>query len=186
MKTCSRCKTSKTLDAFYVDRCRKDGRTVHCRACMKINRRKSYLANKESSAIKNAKWRAANPERVAAMNAKFYAKYKETGRSASNHRKWCAANPDLVFASRRKHVLKKYGMTHDDYAALLAKQGGGCASCGGPANRRGFFHVDHCHQTGVVRGLLCHGCNLGLGAFKDDPQLLLAAADYLQRTKERK
>lgn len=75
-----------------------------------------------------------------------------------------------------------YGITADDYANLLASQGGRCAICGAtePGGRGNRLHVDHCHNSKRVRGLLCAGCNTGLGQMKDDPARLRRAADYLE------
>jgi hypothetical protein len=75
-----------------------------------------------------------------------------------------------------------YGLSRERFEALLAEQGGGCAICHtadwpGKDNRP---HVDHDHATGNVRGILCGGCNNGLGNFADDPARLRAAADYLE------
>jgi Recombination endonuclease VII len=73
-----------------------------------------------------------------------------------------------------------YGITPDQYQALLTAQGGGCAICGAaPGKRR--LHVDHDHATGTVRGVLCGGCNMGIGRFGDDTRLLANAAAYLER-----
>jgi hypothetical protein len=69
----------------------------------------------------------------------------------------------------------KYGITDEDYDAMAEAQGYRCAICESDAP----FVVDHCHQTGRVRGLLCHNCNVGLGHFKDNPQILTAALQYL-------
>lgn len=78
----------------------------------------------------------------------------------------------------------KYGITAEAFDALLAIQGGVCAVCRsdewpGKDNRP---HIDHCHATGRIRGILCGRCNTGLGQFGDDPARLRAAADYLERT----
>ena len=83
---------------------------------------------------------------------------------------------------RRVRLLVQYGISEMDYARMLTEQNGGCAICGddGSAGRGGVLHVDHCHQTGRVRGLLCDRCNHGLGNFKDDPALLRRAAYYLE------
>lgn len=75
-----------------------------------------------------------------------------------------------------------YGLSQERYEALLAAQDGRCAICRtddwpGKDHRP---HVDHCHETGRVRGLLCDFCNRGLGLFGDDPARLRAAADYLE------
>jgi len=93
-----------------------------------------------------------------------------------------AEDPEKARNYVRKTLLKQnFGMTLEDWDAMLAKQNGVCAICGGPPNGRGRYHVDHCHTTGTVRGLLCHCCNLGLGNFKDTPELLVAAIDYLTK-----
>lgn len=71
-------------------------------------------------------------------------------------------------------------MTIADYEAMLSLQGGVCAICKqSPGTRR--LHVDHDHKTGVVRALLCHGCNLCLGAVDDDISKLQAAIAYLRK-----
>lgn len=75
----------------------------------------------------------------------------------------------------------KYGLTPEDLASLEAKQNNCCAVCNLPAgkNWRGRLFVDHDHNTGKVRGLLCNDCNVGIGRFRDNPALLKAAAEYL-------
>lgn len=81
------------------------------------------------------------------------------------------------------NLLHKYGLTSAQYASMLASQGGKCANqaCRRPPGRR-RLNVDHCHKTGVVRGLLCDGCNKGLGLFQDDPSRLRGMATYLDST----
>jgi hypothetical protein len=66
---------------------------------------------------------------------------------------------------------------------MMLAQEGKCALChtDKPNGRGKRLHVDHCHGTGKIRALLCHSCNAGLGAFKDDPALLRAAIDYLEK-----
>jgi hypothetical protein len=82
--------------------------------------------------------------------------------------------------NQREDLLKySYGMTLADYDALLAKQNGVCFICETkPPDQT--LAVDHHHATGVVRGLLCRDCNLGVGNFKDDPHLTRRATAYLE------
>lgn len=85
---------------------------------------------------------------------------------------------------RRSVVLKnKYGITQVDFEKMFAIQGGRCKVCKstdpGPA---GNFAVDHCHDTGKVRGLLCYKCNMGLGSFRDSITILKNAIEYLKET----
>jgi hypothetical protein len=78
--------------------------------------------------------------------------------------------------SRTYHLKRRYGITAEDADEMLVGQGGVCAICKvAPA-----VHVDHDHETGAVRALLCFNCNGGLGQFRDDPLLLHAAAYYVQ------
>lgn len=83
------------------------------------------------------------------------------------------------------HARWKYGVEHGSYDAMLAAQGGVCAICSTdkPGSRLNRFHIDHCHKSTVVRGLLCEHCNRGLGMFKDDPALLGRAITYLTSAK---
>ena len=82
--------------------------------------------------------------------------------------------------------LRLYGITEQQYAELRATQSDLCAICQQPETMtyRGqvkTLSIDHDHTTGKVRGLLCAACNFALGKFRDDPALLRAAADYLER-----
>ena len=95
--------------------------------------------------------------------------------------KYYAANRDDL--NRKKPYRKRYGVTHDDYAAMVVAQGGRCASCGTtppafPDRKR--LVVDHDHTTGIVRGLLCPGCNIGVGHLRDNPTTIRQAAAYLE------
>ncbi len=78
-------------------------------------------------------------------------------------------------------MRRKYGIGIDYYEQMFADQDGQCAICGRPAGEERLA-IDHDHQTGHVRGLLCPSCNNGLGRFADSPNRLRAAADYLERT----
>ena len=93
----------------------------------------------------------------------------------------------LHVRNRRKKLLQRYGLTQEDYDDLLTSQKGGCAVCGStdPRSRTAkHLFVDHCHFTGKVRGLLCHHCNSGIGKLGDNPTLLRAAADYIERNRQ--
>jgi len=79
-------------------------------------------------------------------------------------------------------LKKSYGLPHGSYRNMLDAQEGKCAICHAEqAGGRGRFHVDHCHSTGKIRGLLCNNCNNGLGKFKDEVALLRLAIEYLQK-----
>lgn len=84
---------------------------------------------------------------------------------------------DSCKSTARRH--ETYGLTRQELDLLLS-QHDRCAICGSPEWGRKGPQVDHCHETGRVRGILCSNCNQGLGRFGDDPALLRAAAGYLE------
>lgn len=97
-------------------------------------------------------------------------------RRTENRRK----NPDLARAACRRSKLKcKYGITQEQYEKMLLSQNGVCAICFNPSADDRRLHIDHCHTTNKIRGLLCHKCNNGLGIFRDNPTILQSAVDYL-------
>lgn len=115
--------------------------------------------------------------------AKFYVNdrgYKANKVCRECHKKQCLvrwhAKPKLDRQASRSY---KYGITPEDFKQMFETQQGKCAICNEePKTKRGL-HVDHDHETGKVRGLLCHGCNVALGSFKD-VTLLNKAIEYLR------
>ena len=85
--------------------------------------------------------------------------------------------------ARRSHLKRHYGLTPEAFDRIFDEQGRTCAICGAEEakDERGFRpHVDHCHATGRVRGILCGRCNKGLGLFHDDAGLIKRAISYLE------
>lgn len=107
---------------------------------------------------------------------------------ASNDRKNVARRIATDPTNKGKHhrnSLRKYGLTPEQLAEMVEAQGNRCAICGEQPDPNGVraasrLHVDHCHTTGRNRALLCGRCNAGLGHFRDDPALFLAAVEYLK------
>jgi len=87
------------------------------------------------------------------------------------------ASRDKYGGARKYHLWRRYGLTLDDFNALLTAQAQKCAICGATDPE----HVDHDHESGHVRGLLCFNCNGGLGQFKDNASNLRKAAEYLDQ-----
>ena len=99
------------------------------------------------------------------------------------NKKYREQNREKFLATERKSKLKTtYGITPEQYDAMLEKQNGKCAICfaAKPGGRTRMFFVDHCHNKGSVRGLLCMRCNTGLGLFLDSPKFLSNAIVYLE------
>tara|TARA_A200000113_G_scaffold226000_1_gene249324 strand:- start:11943 stop:12305 length:363 start_codon:yes stop_codon:yes gene_type:complete len=79
-----------------------------------------------------------------------------------------------------RHYKREYNMTLKEYDEMLRKQLNKCAICGvDQDDSPNKFHVDHCHTTGQVRGLLCSNCNIGLGHFRHNPKLMKTAGRYI-------
>ena len=172
MKTCTQCHAAKPMVSFARSGAAKDGYHTWCKAC---------------KAARSRHWWSLNKERE---NAKDRTQYAASGeRRRSQARAWHCKNLDRSLQNKRDWKLRLYGLTSDDYASMLAGQGHCCAVCRRPTNnhkkQRGFA-VDHCHETRLVRGLLCHHCNVGIGHFFDEPELIRAAAAYLERAPKRK
>lgn len=136
------------------------------------------------------RWREANPERYRAQMRAAGARWRDSNREryrATNRergRVWAAANPERRREISLRHQLKEYGLTPAGYDSLVAAHSGRCAICGTTSPGRkgsGRLLIDHCHATGIVRGLLCNPCNTMLGNARDSPERLRAAAAYIER-----
>jgi hypothetical protein len=156
------------------------------RAYQRMNMRKWRAANKERLLAEDRADRAARPELHKERHRRSHAQLqadpvrleKKRAQARESMRCYRLSNPERV---RDIKLKSNYGLTPGGYAELLAAQGGLCKICKTCKPRgRGAFNVDHCHATGRVRGLLCNACNLGLGMFKDSPELLTAALAYLK------
>lgn len=90
---------------------------------------------------------------------------------------------------RSSHLRMRYGISHKDYEAMMEAQGHQCAVCGakdsGTAKSK-FFDVDHCHETGKVRGLLCRKCNVTAGVLEKNRDLIAKIEAYIASHKEPK
>ncbi len=162
MKRCKHCHEDKPLEDFYTDKKARDGRRPECKACNLERRAAKYRANPRPAIERALRWQRENPDRVRANMARF---------TASGHRK---------ISNRKSRLKRKYGITLEQFEAMLAAQGGGCAICGKP----GADNVDHDHDTGRVRGILCFNCNVAIGHVANDEDRLAAAMAYLARDEE--
>lgn len=124
-----------------------------------------YKANKEKYSAKSRAWREANPEK-AQVNRKRH--YEENKERSLEYSRWYS-------------LKKKFGLSKEQYEALLEGQNHVCAICGKGCTKA--LAVDHCHTTGKVRGLLCNNCNRGVGHLKDSVENMTNAITYLNRFK---
>lgn len=124
---------------------------------------------------KEKQWQIANRDRI---NKERRERYKNNPELfIERNKKYYWENRSKMRAANRKH---KYGISHEHYTLLLEKQQNRCAICGkGRSEFKFDFSVDHCHETGKIRGLLCTNCNTGIGLFKHNTIYLNSAIEYL-------
>lgn len=165
--TCTNCGETKRVTSFSPDKRKKNGLKSQCKQC---------CASESTCYATSRYWN--DPE--------YREKKKKYDRD--RHRRRYDSDPQYREDVRRRHFLSTYGMTLEDHADMLESQQGRCAICGflpdPEAEKRAdrTLEVDHDHETGEVRGLLCRRCNDALGKFGDDPDLVLTAACYLAST----
>jgi Recombination endonuclease VII len=138
-------------------------RTPQGKAIVTAANRASYLRRKDKIAARSRAYYLANREKKLAQSKAYYRKTK--------------ASPETIQKNRARHLRLTYQMQIETEQLLKTQQGNACAICKGTEAR---LDVDHDHQTGRVRGLLCWRCNVLLGHAHDLPELLEAAAKYLR------
>jgi hypothetical protein len=161
MMRCKKCGRTKQLDDFYRAAGMRDGFRNDCKSCNLEAQHQRYLADPEEAKARVKRWQQANPERVNA--------YRRARR----------LEPEVKRRARAGHLMRKFGMTLDEYDATLAAQGGGCAICGRAPRDDISLHVDHDHSSGAMRGLLWFPCNNALADFQEDVRVLGKAVAYL-------
>jgi len=160
MKRCKKCGVSKPLSEYYRATGMKDGHRSECKTCHGARQKLWYQANREKAIADVKRWQQENREQLLAYRKEYRKRRQVEDRDA--------------------HLRRTFGFSIAEYNTMLNAQGGGCAICG-KAPGKVALHVDHDHESGEIRGLLCVGCNNALGQFKDDVALLARAAGYLQR-----
>ena len=160
MKECMKCGVVKPLDDFYRSAGMRDGHRNDCKQCNLEEKRQRYIADPAAVKARVKRWQQENPER---LNAYRRARRRE---------------PEVKKRERAGHLMRKFGITLDQYETMLEAQGGVCAICG-RAPRDISLHVDHDHSTGQIRALLCFPCNNALADLQEDPGVVRKAAAYL-------
>lgn len=120
----------------------------------------TYKANQTSNYYR---WKERNPERWQAVQ-----------RARTERERNC---PEAKRKKRERMLRRNYGISQAEYEQMLGEQRNGCALCSRAPGIRPL-HVDHCHETGMVRGLLCHQCNWFLGTIDADPTIIQRITAY--------
>ncbi|MDG4532742.1 endonuclease domain-containing protein [Streptomyces sp. AV19] len=173
LKRCARCGEEKPRASFAAKRTNLDGLRLHCRDCGA-----DYYRKRQETLGRKVRPRLDVPEgHKYCMSCEEIKRHSEWHRNAtasdglSTRCKTCRAAE-----GRAGHLKRKYGITEAERDEMIASQMGTCAIClAAPA-----VHVDHCHDTGKVRGVLCFNCNSGIGKLRDDLGILRRAVAYLE------
>lgn len=205
MKKCSTCQTEKTLEEFHPSKAGAQGRQSNCRVCVKL-RNKTREARKNDPNSKHiiAKALAARGLRKCTRckevldRSMFYVQKKGLDGRTSTCKKCNTKDRNKLYndpikGQRMKKtgaewkMKRQYGVSVAEYDAMLVRQGHACACCRKPIFRfnsgagKKAAHVDHCHESGLVRGLLCGHCNVSIGMAGDNIWVLEQMIGYLER-----
>jgi hypothetical protein len=198
-RRCTKCERIKPLEDFDKAPRGKYGHEARCKECKAAyyqarrvprprgKRRDPFTGDEIKTCTRCSE---EKPLREFSLSSKATEKRNAVHRSvckpcsSARAMQWYRDNPGRTIANKRRFNLEKiYGITLADYDALMRKQAGVCAVCRkAPAGRHSRdvrLVVDHCHKTGVTRGLLCNNCNRAIGLLGDDPILLRRAIAYL-------
>lgn len=204
---CTKCKVIKPLSEFSKAPRGKWGRKASCKACDATWHEAHFVpAPPLDEAVREARYTGHRGDTKVCTKCGETKPCSEFGKSrdgkygpvlrpackrCNSERaiRWQQDNPGRLVSHKRKRLLADlYGLTPERYSAILRSQGGVCAVCGkapGGTHARDFrLAVDHCHESGQVRGLLCQKCNRAIGLLGDDPILMRKAISYLLRHKK--
>lgn len=198
-KACPKCLKIKSLADFSPQSTGRKGLKSRCKVCRLEYERKRRFGN-DTNAIKRFELREQENEdekvcgaclTIKPLSAFHKCKRGSTRKGHHSICKQCVSekskaerihNPQVA---QRRNLKRNYGLTVKQYDEMLKGQGGCCDICGTDIpGHMGRFVVDHNHETGQVRALLCNQCNTALGFFKDNPETLRTAAEYLEKHNE--
>lgn len=188
-KECRSCHSEKPFSDFYKHSSTADGLHPYCLSCARTQNRERYYRRRDGDTSDMRRTRPTGPQASRLcpdcgerkLADQFAPKKKasdglHTYCKACNTARGVASVTRIYGGTRYYHLKRRYGLDKDEVEALIARQMGVCAIClAAPA-----AHVDHDHTSSEVRGMLCFNCNGGLGQFKDDPERLQRAIDYLK------
>lgn len=157
MQTCSACKQHKEITEFCKNKNSLNGIHYRCKQCQKVNWNNFVKAHPNYT----KKYRSENKEKV-----------------LTREKNWRKVNAHKLKAYKLKG---RYGISLEEFNNLLINQKNECKIC---LKKCKILHVDHCHKTGKIRGLLCVNCNQGIGSLKEDTNIMKNAIKYIETNYE--
>lgn len=195
LRRCRDCGVWKPVEDFHTSPRRPSGRGSYCQPCFNERSKASYAKR-----VKEKHGREVRPPRRVPLGHRYcpdceavkpLAEFPRNRSGFGGHGGYCEpchnrrgreAKQRLYGGNRQYHLIRRYGIGQEEFDELLAEQGGVCAICGAESPE----HVDHDHETGYIRGILCFNCNGGLGQFRDNETYLRHAIGYLSATASRR
>jgi hypothetical protein len=190
-RRCRDCGEWKPIEEFQSNSRRPGGRGSYCKPCFNKRAKASYAKRVMAEHGREVRQPREVPDGHRycpdCQAIKSLAEFPLNRAGRGGHGRYCKPchnvkgreNREKNYGTTREYRLRyRYGIGEKDVAELLAEQGGVCAICGAADPE----HVDHDHETGYIRGILCFNCNGGLGQFRDDVDYLTNAIDYLRGT----
>jgi hypothetical protein len=173
---CNACKGEFPASSFHKAATTTRGYQYKCKACVSLLDTNLTPERRQVKLTALKEWRVANPDKRQEQKRRHYEKHKD--RIDQRAKDWYENNKE-----RHVHnaLLRKYGVTLEQYNLLRAQQDFCCAICNDHEDSVGKkMFVDHDHVTGKIRKLLCTKCNVGIGMLKDNPDIMERAAKYLR------
>lgn len=175
MKRCSRCKQLQERGAFSRHSANRDGLQDYCKSCARAYQQQwGQRKRAERRALKNPPAPEGFKRCRTCGEVKPHSEWDRNRSTSDGLATLCKACK--AAKGRARHLMSNYGLTEAQRDEMIASQMGICVIClNAPA-----VHVDHCHETGRVRGVLCFNCNSAIGKLGDDPDTTRRATAYLE------
>lgn len=180
-KTCSQCNLSKPTSEYYKSPSYPDKLVPKCKSC--VREYDQQLCERPRTLPITGLKKCCRCKQDKPITC-FHARLRNSDGLRSEC-KACTREAEHTYRRRKpsqgylQKLKSKYGLSEDDLLSMLAKQDGKCGICDSDDVR---LVVDHSHVTQIVRGMLCHKCNAGLGMFGDSVSILANAIKYLERS----
>lgn len=167
---CPRCLEDKEESGFYSHS------KYACRKCVQAKAKIYRDSHKDKVYEKQKRYLKRHAERRKETCRKYYEKNREKILAKVSSEK----KSRNAWDRRIYHIKRHYGLTEPEYVSMLERQGGLCVICGLPPHDGRFLVVDHDHDSGAVRDLLCLPCNSRLGVIEKTPDLIVKMIEYLE------
>lgn len=189
-KICCECKKNKSVKEFFKDKYRKDGLVRICRDCCRIRWHKYVRREGSPRQIKKDPdlipdgYKLCTECNTLKCVSEFWKARSKCKLCMSDIYKKRIAELDPS-GSRIRNLKSKYGLTEQEYMKIHEEQDGRCKICGEPetSKRSLWLSVDHDHETGRIRGLLCRSCNTALGHAKENLEILYGLIFYIEENQ---